>query len=72
MFHINLVPNISALRVKTDGGTSVGMSEGVGLGSAEATVRYSKVKRIILPDFGESGLSTSLQAVYLSASVIAK
>jgi hypothetical protein len=52
IFHIDLLPNISALRVKTDGGMSVGMSEGVG--SAEANVRQSNVNRIILPDFAET------------------
>ena len=51
MCHIDLVPNISALRVKTNEGISVGMSEDVG--RAQANVRYSKVKRIILPYCGE-------------------
>jgi hypothetical protein len=56
MLHIDLEPNISALRVKTDGGMSVGMFDGVG--RAEANVRYSKVKRIILPHCGELGRSS--------------
>ena len=47
MCHINLVPNILSQWAKTDEGMSVGMSESVG--RAQANVRYSKVKRIILP-----------------------
>jgi len=47
MCHINLVPNILSQWAKTDEEMSVGMSESVG--RAQANVRYSKVKRIILP-----------------------
>ena len=52
MVHIDLVPNILGLRMKTDGGTSSGMSEGVG--RAKTTEGYSKVKRVILSAGGTS------------------
>jgi hypothetical protein len=49
MFHSDLVPNLSTLRTKSEGGMSIGMSEGVGRAREEPNERYSKVKRIILP-----------------------
>ena len=49
MFHNDLVPNLSPLRDKSEGGMSIGMSEGVGRTIEEANERYSKVKRIIIP-----------------------
>jgi hypothetical protein len=39
MFHIDLVPNISALRTKSEGGMLVGSSEEVGEGKGEAKMR---------------------------------
>jgi hypothetical protein len=50
MPHIDLVPNISALRVNNDGGMSVGRSEGVGRAKEEPSERYNKIKMIILPE----------------------
>jgi len=47
MFHIDLVPNISALRAKSEGEMLVGSSEGVGRAKEKPNVMYSKVKRII-------------------------
>ena len=49
MFHIDLVPKLSTLWVKSEGRMSIGMSEGVGTAREEPNERYSKVKRIILP-----------------------
>jgi hypothetical protein len=51
MFHSDLVPNLSTLRAKSEGGMLIGMSEGVGRAREEPNERYtySKVKRIILP-----------------------
>ena len=48
MFHIDLVPNLSILREKSEGGMSIRMSEGVGRVMEEPNERYSKVKRIII------------------------
>ena len=50
MPHIDLVPNISSLRARNDGGTLVGMSEGVGVARAKVKPNEacSKVSRIIL------------------------
>ena len=50
MPHIVLVPNTSALRVKTDGGMSVRRSGGVGEAKIEPNERHSRVKRIIVPE----------------------
>ena len=47
MFHNDLVPNWSTLRTKSEGGMSIGMSEGVGRAKEEPNERYSKVKRTI-------------------------
>jgi hypothetical protein len=47
MFHSDLVPNVSTLRAKSEGGMSIGMSEGVGRAREEPNERYSNVKRII-------------------------
>jgi hypothetical protein len=47
MFHIDLVPNVLGLRARSEGGMSVGRSEGVGRAKEKPNERYSKVKRII-------------------------
>ena len=49
MFHIDLIPNLSTLRAKSEGKKSIGISEGVGRAREEPNERYSKIKRIILP-----------------------
>ena len=48
MFHIDLVPNLSASRAKSEWEMSIGMSEGVGSAKEEPNERYSKVQRIIV------------------------
>jgi hypothetical protein len=48
MSHIDLVPNLSALRAKSEGGTSIRMSEEVGSAKEKLNERYSKAQRIIL------------------------
>jgi len=42
MFHIDLVPNISALRAKSEGEMLVGNSEGVGRAKEKPNEMYSK------------------------------
>jgi len=48
MFHIDLVPNLSASRAKGEGEKSIGISEGVGSAKAELNERYNKAQRIIV------------------------
>ena len=48
MPHIDIVPKISALRVKIDGRKSGGRSAAVGRAKEEPSERYSKIKRIIV------------------------
>ena len=50
MFNIDLVPNISALRAKSEGEMLVGRAEGVGRAKEKSNERYSKDKRIIFPE----------------------
>jgi hypothetical protein len=66
MLHIDLVPNLSTLRDKSEGGRPIGMSEGVGRAMEEANERYSKVKKIIiLPALVElKGFQTSRRGCY--------
>ena len=66
MFHNDLVPNLSPLRDKSEGGMSIRMSEEVGRAIDERNERYSKVKRItILPALVElKGFQTSRRACY--------
>lgn len=52
MFHIDLVPNLSALRTKSEGGMSIGMLEGVGSAKEKLDERYSKAQRIMLLEVG--------------------
>ena len=51
MFHIDLVPNLSALpllRGKSEGEMSIGMLEGVGSAKEKLDERYSNAQRIML------------------------
>ena len=65
IFHSDLVPNWSTLRAKSEGGMSIGMSEGVGKAREEPNERYSKVKRIILSAAVDlKGLKTSRSVCY--------
>jgi len=51
MLHIDLVLNLSASRAKSEGEKSTGISEGLGVGSAEEpNERYNKAQRIIVSD----------------------
>ena len=69
MFHIVLVPNLSTLRETSEGGMSIGISEGVGrgMGMDEPNERYSTVKRIIiLPALVElKGFKTKSLLLYM-------
>jgi len=47
MFHIDLVPNLSMSRAKSEE-MSIGMSEGVGSAKDKLDERYNKAQRIIL------------------------
>jgi hypothetical protein len=66
MFHNDLVPNLSTPRNKSEGGMSIGMSEGVGRAMEEANERYSKVNgMIILQALAElKGFKTSRRVCY--------
>jgi len=48
MPHIDLVPNLSASRVKSEGEKSIGMSDGVGSAKEEPNERYNKAQRIMV------------------------
>ena len=48
MPHIDLVPNVSSLRVRYDGGMLVEISEGVAGAKVKPNEAYSRVSRIIL------------------------
>ena len=49
MLHIDLVPNLSASRARSDGDMWIGMlAEGVGSAEEEPNERYSKAQRIIV------------------------
>ena len=50
MVHIDLVPNISASRVKSEGEMWIGLSDGVGSANEEPNERYNKAQRIIVLD----------------------
>ena len=50
MLHIDLVPNLSASRAKSEGEMLIGVSEGVGSAKEELNERYSKAQRIIVLD----------------------
>jgi len=48
MLHIDLVPNLSASRAKSEGEKSIGISEGVGSAKEEPNERYDKAQMIIV------------------------
>ena len=50
MLHIDLVPNLSTSRGKSEVGISTGMSDGVGSAKEEPNERYSKAQRIIVSE----------------------
>ena len=50
MPHVDLVPNVSSLGVRNDGGMLVGVTEGVARAKVKPNEAYSKVGRIILAE----------------------
>jgi len=50
MFHIDLLPNISASRVRSEEEMWIGVSDGVGSANEDPNERYNKAQRIIVFD----------------------
>ena len=50
MLHIDLVPNLSASRARSEEEKLIGISEGVGSAKEEPNERYNKAQRIIVFD----------------------
>ena len=65
MFHIDLLPNISASRVRSEGDMWIEVSDGVGSANEEPNERYNKAQRIIVFDVSVEVGSKVEQAIVI-------